>query len=56
MTELMASVATMGADRDLDVVATSRYVFASRAHHPCKSGLWTLNKAYAGPTASTTPS
>ncbi len=27
ITELMASVATMGADRDLDVVATSRYVF-----------------------------
>ena len=27
ITRLMASVATMGADRDLDVVATSRYVF-----------------------------
>lgn len=30
ITELMASVAAMGADRDLDVVATSRYVFALR--------------------------
>ncbi len=27
LTRLMASVATMGADRDLDVVPTSRYVF-----------------------------
>ncbi len=28
LTRLMASVAVMGADRDLDVVATSRYVFS----------------------------
>ena len=27
LTRLMASVTTMGADRDLDVVPTSRYVF-----------------------------
>ncbi len=27
MTRLMESVATMGADHDLDVVPTSRYVF-----------------------------
>ena len=27
MTRLMRSVSTMGADRDLDLVATSRYVF-----------------------------
>ena len=27
MTLLMESVSTMGADRDLDLVATSRYVF-----------------------------
>ena len=27
MTLLMDSVSTMGADRDLDLVATSRYVF-----------------------------
>ena len=33
MTELMASVGTMGADRDLDVVATSRYVFDLDPHH-----------------------
>ena len=30
LTRLMASVATMGADRDLDVVPTSRYVFDLR--------------------------
>ena len=30
MTRLMESVATMGADRDLDVVPTSRYVFDLR--------------------------
>ena len=30
MTRLMESVSTMGADRDLDVVPTSRYVFDLR--------------------------
>ena len=28
ITRLMESVSTMGADHDLDVVATSRYVFS----------------------------